>query len=226
MAPRSGSGHFRGPSSTVHGVAANISSLWHHVIVTGDANINVTIVVPDQTNMGHATARLEIASMPARHTVAPRKLSGNGKVGTTTYKEVRKVLRKGYRSSCLSTPAPQFFAHSLNMLSKFVFIALLAAGCSAAPYPNEAAPYSWTVHKFNGTCSAATCWAWGFSISGSTGPSNQTAFIASDCNVDSRIQDHQVCNCVQVDVPSTVEVQIENASLFGGLLSVQYTFQQ
>ena len=115
----------------------------------------------------------------------------------------------------------------VNMFSKSsIIILLLAVGCSAAHFPNETVPYFWTVHKLNGTCSAAACWAWDFSISGSTGPSKQTAFVANDCNVDSRIEDHQACKDLQMDVSGTVKVQIEGASLYGGLLSVQYTFQQ
>jgi hypothetical protein len=112
------------------------------------------------------------------------------------------------------------------MLSKASVIALMTAGCVAAPYPNETAPYSWTVNKFNGTCSAATCWAWDFSISGSTGASGQPAFIANDCNVDSRINEYQACKSVEMNVPGSVKVQIEGADWFGGLLSVQHTFQQ
>lgn len=112
------------------------------------------------------------------------------------------------------------------MLSKVSALALLVATCIAAPYPNETTPYSWTVQMFNGTCSAAACWAWGFSVSGSVGPSGQPAFKASDCSIDSRIDGHQRCRGMDVDVPGSVAVQIDGANINGGLLTVQYTFQQ
>ncbi|KAF1923799.1 uncharacterized protein M421DRAFT_306116 [Didymella exigua CBS 183.55] len=112
------------------------------------------------------------------------------------------------------------------MLPKAFAIALLAATGIAAPYPNETAPYSWTVQKFNGTCSAAACWAWGFSISGAAGRSGQPAFETDGCSIDSRVDGHQQCRGIEVDVPGGVAVQIDSASIIGGLLTVQYTFQQ
>ncbi|KAF3036719.1 hypothetical protein E8E12_007371 [Didymella heteroderae] len=112
------------------------------------------------------------------------------------------------------------------MLSKTFAFALLAATCVAARYPNETNHYSWTVPKFNGTCLAAACWAWGFSISGTMGPAGQPAFKASDCNIDSRIDGHQQCKGVEVDVPGNVAVQIDGPNINGGLLTVQYTYQQ
>ncbi|KAF2633533.1 hypothetical protein BU25DRAFT_8190 [Macroventuria anomochaeta] len=112
------------------------------------------------------------------------------------------------------------------MLAKVSAIVLIAATCIATPTPNKAVPYSWAVHNFNGTCSAATCWAWGFSISSPIGPSDQPAFKAIDCSLDSRINEHQACRDVDINVPGSVAVQIDGASQFGGLLSVQYTFQQ
>lgn len=112
------------------------------------------------------------------------------------------------------------------MLSKVPAFALLAATCIAAPYPNETVPYSWTVQKFNGTCSAAACWAWGFSISGAFGPSGQPAFKAIDCSIDSRIDGHQQCKGLELDIPGSVAVQMDGANISGGLLTVQYTFRQ
>lgn len=109
---------------------------------------------------------------------------------------------------------------------KVSVLALLAAACSAVPWTNEAAPYSWTVQMFNGTCSAAACWAWGFSISGSVGPSGQPAFKASDCSIDSRIDVDQQCRGIVVSVPGSVAFQIDATSIRGGLLTVQYTYQQ
>jgi hypothetical protein len=112
------------------------------------------------------------------------------------------------------------------MPSKIFLLALLAATCLAAPYPNETIPYSWTVQKFNGTCSAAACWAWGFSISGAVGPSGQPAFKASDCSIDSRIDGHQQCKSLDIGVPGNVAFQIDAAGISGDLLSVRYTYQQ
>lgn len=112
------------------------------------------------------------------------------------------------------------------MLFRVSAITLIVAACFAAPDPNQTAPYSWAVHNFNGTCSAETCWAWGFSISSPIGPSGQPAFEANDCSIDSRINEHQRCRGVEMNVPGSVAVQIEGANNFGGLLSVQYTCQQ
>lgn len=112
------------------------------------------------------------------------------------------------------------------MPSKIFVLALFAATCIAAPYPNETAPYSWTIQKFNSTCSAAACWAWGFSISGTVGPSGQPALKASDCSIDSRIDGHQQCKNIEISVPGSVAFQIDSVGISGGLLNVQYMYQQ
>jgi hypothetical protein len=112
------------------------------------------------------------------------------------------------------------------MPSKTFVLALFTASCVAALYPNETVPYSWNVQKFNGTCSAAACWAWGFSISGAVRPADQPAFKASDCSIDSRIDGHQRCKSFEAGVPGNVAVQIDGANINGGLLTVQYTYQQ
>ena len=113
------------------------------------------------------------------------------------------------------------------MFSEILTVALVAAGTFVASSPTGLAPYSWTVHNFNGTCSADTCFAWGFSISGLDGPSGQPAFIANDCAVNNRNEpEHQLCRGLEISVPGSVGVQIYGANYYGGLLSVQYTFQQ
>lgn len=112
------------------------------------------------------------------------------------------------------------------MLPKVFAFTFLAATCLAAPNPNDTAPYSWNVQNFNGTCSASACWAWDFSISGVLGPSGQSAFKASDCSIDSRVEGHQECRIMEADVPGNVAIQIDDVNINGGLLTVQYTFQQ
>lgn len=112
------------------------------------------------------------------------------------------------------------------MSHKFLVLALLVIACNAAPYPNETVPYSWAVQNFNSTCSAATCWAWGFSILGMVRPSGQPSFKASDCSTDSRIDGHQQCRNMDISAPGSVAAQIEGANFNGGLLTVQYTCQQ
>ncbi|KAF1364102.1 hypothetical protein EJ07DRAFT_173074 [Lizonia empirigonia] len=103
----------------------------------------------------------------------------------------------------------------------------MAAGAVAAFISTEPAPYTWTVHNFNGTCSAAICFAWDFKISGLGGPSKQPAFVANDCAVNNRNElEYQLCKGVEMSVPSTVGVQIYGTNCSGGLLSVQYIFQQ
>lgn len=105
--------------------------------------------------------------------------------------------------------------------------ALMAAGAATASISNEPTPYTWAVHNFNGTCSAATCFAWDFKISGLGGPSKQPAFVANDCAVNNRNElEYQLCEGVEMSVPGTVGVQIYGTNCSGGLLSVQYIFQQ
>lgn len=117
----------------------------------------------------------------------------------------------------------RYYNHKLGsaMLSKVFLVAIMAASTTLA-----ASPYSWNVHSFNGTCSTTACWAWGFSISGAVGPADQPAFEASGCGVDSRITEPQPCSNMEMDSTGSVAVQIEVASQFGGLLTVQYTFRQ
>ncbi|KAH6642429.1 hypothetical protein C7974DRAFT_102169 [Boeremia exigua] len=103
-------------------------------------------------------------------------------------------------------------SHIITMLSKVVTIGLLsAAGCTALS-SNEIPPYSWAIHNFNGICWTKTCRAWDFSISGSTGQLGQPAFEAYDCGPDSRIDEHQHCEGMEMNVPGSVTVQIEDVT--------------
>lgn len=126
-----------------------------------------------------------------------------------------------------SYPAQQFALLTLVIMHIEVFATVFTAATAiAASIASEVAPYSWNVTNFNGTCSNSTCWAWGFSVSASGGPSGQPAFVVNDCYLDSRVVEYQVCRGIDDNVPGHVSVQIYDASRVGGLLDVQYTFRQ
>lgn len=125
-----------------------------------------------------------------------------------------------------SLPNPSYIRIHAMLLAT-LSLALVAIGILASSTPTDPAPYTWTVHNFNGTCTASTCFAWSFSISGPVGPLEEPAFVASDCDWNLRNElEYQLCQGVQSSAPSVVGVRIYEPDACGGLLGIEYTFQQ